>query len=422
MAASRALPGEHNPVKAPSASPLGASARTLPTGIRDINQLKILRLLSQNPGLSRHQVVQRTGLAKATVSQITNELFLRGLLREIDEPAGKLTVGRPPTKLEFTTRRTTIGIEITGSQCTAALTDLHARPLRIRSAPLETHAVPAVVGALTRQVRQLSNPLAGGTVVGVGVAVPGIVGSARSSVRLAENLGWEDVPLGELLADATGVPVTLINRTNAGALAEYRLGSGRGATNLVYASLNVGIGAGVVIDGQLYEGATGCAGELGHITVDRNGERCRCGNRGCLELVAALPALLRSYNHPVAAAPGHNHHTASLLRAADELRQQANAGDADALAVVQQAARYFGLAVAQLANAFNPDTVVIDTPLLKNDTLFLPEFTEALADYTFPVAFSGLKTAAASFGARGGAIGAAMFAIDEVLISGRVRS
>lgn len=421
MAAPSAFPRDHNAVDGPNASRPEARAHTPPTGIRDINQLRILRLLSQNPGLSRHQVAQRTGLAKATVSQITNELFSRGLLREIDEPAGEPTVGRPPTKLEFTVRRLTIGIEITGSQCTAALTDLHARTLRIKSGPLETPTVPAVVGALARQVRQLSATLPEDAVIGIGVAVPGIVGSARSTVRLAENLGWEDVPLGQLLAGATGVPVTLINRTNAGALAEYRVGSGRGATNLVYASLNVGIGAGVIIDGQLYEGATGCAGELGHITVDRNGERCRCGNRGCLELVAALPAILRSYNHPVATAPGH-HHTASLLRAADELRQRANAGDAGALAVVQQAARYFGLAVAQLANAFNPDTVVIDSPLLKSDTLFLPEFTEALADYTFPVAFSGLKTAAASFGARGGAIGAAMFAIDEALASGRVRS
>lgn len=401
-------------------SQLGAGARSLPTGIRDINQLRVLRLLSRNPGVSRQQVAQSTGLAKATVSQITNELLLRGLLREIDEPASQPTVGRPATKLEFTTKRVAIGIEITGSQCTAALTDLHARLLRIKTRRLETPTVSAVLDALTRQVQQLSSSVGEDGVMGIGVAVPGVVDSARSSVRLAENLGWTDVPLGRLLADATGIPMVLINRTNAGALAEYRVGSGRGATNLVYASLNVGIGAGVILDGEIYEGATGCAGELGHLTVDPNGKHCRCGNRGCLELVAALPAVLGSYKHPVVTAPGHHRHAPSLLRAADELRQRANAGEPDAVAVLRRAARYFGLAVAQLANAFNPDAVVIDTPFLKNDTVFTPAFMDALSDYTFPVAFSGLKTSAASFGARGGAMGAAMFAIDEALVSGRV--
>ena len=259
---------------------------------KDANALRILSILRSRPGTSRTQLAQQTHLGKATVSVLVQELINESLVCEDGNGVPPATAGRPPVSLRLnSTARFSIGLEITGRECISALTDLYANPLRVMRKPMCDPTVATAVDCLAESVTGLLEGYDKGALLGIGVGVPGPVDAARRRVIRAENIGWTDVPLGPLLEERLGTPVTVVKRQNAGALGEYWHGVGRGKANLLYISVAVGIGCGVIIGGKLYEGASGSAGEIGHMTVIPDGRPCRCGSNGCLETVSSLPAI-----------------------------------------------------------------------------------------------------------------------------------
>jgi glucokinase-like ROK family protein len=389
-----------------------------PTSGKEINQFRVLNLLRLFPGISRSEIVGRTSLSKATVSTIVSELINEELVHEVGTGIQPASAGRRPVKLRLNGRiRLSIGIELTGSECIAALTDLYSEPLDIVRYPMAESSVDTSMKILVEAINQLLQGYNATRLLGVQIGVPGPVDANRQRVAQAENIGWFDVPLGPMLTERISQPVTVVKRQNAGAVGEYWHGIGKGHDNLLYVSLGVGIGCGIIIRGDLYEGANGSAGEIGHMTVVPDGYRCKCGNRGCLETLVSLPAIAVRAREK--AKEGRE---TLLVEQAKGVFQSitghmvieaAGKGDSLAIEVIQEAARYLGIAIANLINLFNPSMVIIGGEVSELDDLFLDPVRETIQRRAFSIPQAAVEVVPSSLGSRAAAIGAATLVIDQ---------
>lgn len=242
------------------------------------------------------------------------------------------------------------------------------------------------------------------------VACPGPLDARDGVVFDPPNLpGWKQVALRAMLEAALGVPVAIVNDANAAALGEFHHGAGRGTRNLVYLTISTGIGGGVVVDGVLLEGTSGSGGELGHMTIDRNGPRCPCGNLGCLEVLGSGRAIARRYAEALATGQGA---TASdpTISARDVIRF-ATQGEQVARDIFQDAARAVGTGVVNCVNIFNPDVVVLGGGVTgAGEQLFEP--VRAMVErYALPRPRTSVRIVPAQLGLDVGLIGAAGLAI-----------
>ncbi len=257
------------------------------------HQRLVLKLLRSQPGISRSDLIRRTGLGKATISQIVSRFIEKGLLCEDGAAEQTSVAGRPPVRLRLNGEYyLAIGVELTGAECIGGLLDLYSTPLQIVRYPLPDRSVRTAVDAIGVAVQDLLVGHNRECLLGIGVGVPGMVALDRQSVLVAVNLGWFDVPLGSILGERLQMDTIIVKRQAAGALGEYWHGVGCRRSVLLYVSIGVGIGSGILVNGRLFEGASGSAGEIGHMTVIPGGERCRCGNEGCLEAVASSSAMV----------------------------------------------------------------------------------------------------------------------------------
>jgi glucokinase len=213
--------------------------------------------------------------------------------------------------------------------------------------------------------------------VGVGIGAPGPLDRKNGVVIVAPNLGWRDFPLRDAVSDRVRIPATLDNDANCATLGEWWRGAAQGTRHVVGLTIGTGIGGGIVLDGQLYHGASDVAGEVGHTTIDSTGRYCRCGNYGCLEAYASGPAIALRAREALERDEASVLHrmvneNLSLLTAAT-VYDAANNGDALALEVVRDTAKFLGTGVANLLNLLNPDVVVITGGVTRaGDRLFEP--------------------------------------------------
>ena len=326
--------------------------------VRRHNAALVLATVVADGPLSRARAAAATGLTRATVGSIVDELLDSGLLSE-QGTSSATGVGRPGTDLALAPDGAAgVGLELNIDGLTGVVVDLSgavrhrvARPGDQRgrtTASILRSAARLVDGAVDAARAQ------GLAVQGVGIAVPGLVDLGEQVLRLAPNLGWTDVAVVERLTSyaATSWPAaTLDNEANLAALGELWSGGHGGTDSFVLVNGDVGVGAGVVLDGRLHRGSRGFGGELGHLTVAPDGPLCRCGARGCLEQVAGLDAILSDAG--LAPASGSTDDALAPLIAARE------SDDPRAVAAVAGAARSLGVGVAALVNLFDVDTVVL---------------------------------------------------------------
>jgi len=214
-------------------------------------------------------------------------------------------------------------------------------------------------------------------IAGVGVGAPGPLDTDRGIVIVAPNLGWRDLPLRDRIADGTGLTATLDNAANCATLGEWWQGAARGGRVVIGLTIGTGIGGGIVLDGQIFHGASDVAAEFGHMTVDVTGRRCKCGNYGCLEAYASGPAIAaRAVEELEAGTPSAipTYVDGDLTKVtAQTVYQAAHDGDPFALDVVRETARFLGAGIANLVNVLNPDVVVVTGGVTKaGDRLFGP--------------------------------------------------
>ncbi len=313
--------------------------------VRRHNLGGLLRLLHVRGPTSRSDLTAESGLNRSTVRALTTELAEAGLVREA-ATVGRGGAGRPSILVEPRSEHVwVLAVDIGVEHLATARIGLGGVVLDRRQEPLARD--DGTVAAVLRRLRAQAGPLlaaAGTPPVGVGVAVPGIVGAG--TVRLAPNLGWEDVPLGRLLAAelGTAVPVAVGNEGDLGVVAEHLRGVAAGASDAIYLSGEVGIGGGLILGGRPLTGAGGYAGEIGHMTVNPAGRRCRCGRRGCWETEVGLDAVLRACGVPGGGL--------------DDVLAALAIGDPAAAAGMRVVGRWLGIGVANLVNIFNPEVIV----------------------------------------------------------------
>ncbi|OLB77832.1 MAG: sugar kinase [Actinobacteria bacterium 13_2_20CM_2_71_6] len=325
-------------------TPVGQSS------LRAHNMALVLRqVATTNRPVSRADVAAATGLARATVSTLVDELVRARLLAETGR-APRTGAGRPATGLVLaSTGPAGLGLEINVDYLAACVLDLagtvrHRATEWVDQRGRPPHEVVATLAQLAEAARVAADGQ-GLEIVGAAVAVPGLVQGGL--VRLAPNLDWHGVELGELLSTALGglapggLPLTMDNEANLAAVGEAVPGD-----SFVYVSGEVGIGAGIVLDGELFRGTHGWAGELGHVAVHPDGPACRCGSRGCLEQYAGQEAILAA-----AGAPPHG--------TVADIVARAGAGESRMLAALEGAGRALGVAVAGVVNLLDVGTVVL---------------------------------------------------------------
>ena len=254
-------------------------------------------------------------------------------------------------------------------------------------------------------------------VVGIGVGAPGPLDRAGGMVLIAPNLGWHDYPLRQKVSDAVGLPVALDNDANCAVYGEWWIGAGRGSRYLVGLTIGTGIGGGIVVDGKLYHGATDVAGEVGHMTIDSTGRRCKCGNYGCLEAYASGPNIAARAVEGIEAGVETRLPTytdGDLARiTAQTVYQAAHDGDEFALEVVRDTAKILGAGVANLLNIFNPDVVVIlGGVTLAGDSLFVPLQAE-VTRRAFKPAVKACRILPGELPGTAGVVGAARVFLDQ---------
>ncbi len=341
------------------------------TLIREINEALILNELRSKRLCSRADIVRETGLSGPTVSAITGRLIECGLVEERE--VGAATGGRPPVLIALRPKAGyVVGVKLTDTGLIGVLTDLDATVVARRSRPLRSTTVAGVVSAVVSVVRGLVEAAGDGRVLGVGLGLGGVIHRDTGMVRHATYFDWREEPLAQRLSTATGLTVVIDNDVNTLVASEQGWGEGRGIGNLAVVSVGRGIGLGLVLDGRLFRGATGGAGELGHTKVASDGPLCPCGASGCLEAFAGEPAM-------AAAAAVVVGRSITIAEAADGARS----GDSGLRGVFSDAGTMLGRAVGNVVNVFNPTRIILAGEGTRNSDLLLPAFELELSKTVF---------------------------------------
>ncbi|MFC5059405.1 ROK family transcriptional regulator [Saccharothrix xinjiangensis] len=367
--------------------------------VRRHNSALVLDSIMQAPGSSRAAVAARTGLTKATVSSLVDRMIGAGLVAE-GEAQARTGPGRRGTALHLSpTGPHGLGVEIGVDYLATCLVDLtgRVRARWVRPSDNRDSSPSRVLAKVASAVRTaLAEDVSVG---GVGVAVPGLVEVAGGTLRVAPNLGWREVDLrGELTRRmALDVPVLVGNEANLAALAE--LWHGDVAADFVHISGEIGIGAGIVVGGGLFEGVSGFGGEIGHLSVDPRGPRCGCGSRGCLERLAGQDEIVR----------------AAGVSGVDDLLTRLAAGDKAATTAVRSAARWLGVALAGAINLLDLPTVVLGGNYARLEPWLHDPLRAELDRRVVSAEWSPVRVVASSLGAEAAVRGAAGSAVRAIL-------
>ena len=323
---------------------------------RAINRQIVLNLLRSQP-VSRAELARRLGIQRSPVGRIVNELISQGLVRE--GATGEAVRGRKPSLLHLDSRgRCAVAVDVRVTRTYLAVTDLVGREMSAVSSFPTDRDPPGFVRHLAHEVHALLAAHAGaGRCLGVGVAFPGMLDRTGSVVMRAPALGWRDVSLKAPLAAAIGLPVEMENAAKACALAQIWEARGGGPPkDIVFLSVSDGVGVGVVVGGDLLRGRHNVAGELGHLPLSIDGPRCACGAMGCWEAYISNLATVSRYLGRSVQRPGA---TESLRLTVEDLVARAREGDVPALTSLLATARYLGLGLASIVNAFDPARIYI---------------------------------------------------------------
>lgn len=301
--------------------------------------------------------------------------------------------------------RPLVGVcDIGGTTLRVALADEEGKIVARRSEPHQTTDAQAVIEKTAREISALADAH-GGVLSGVGAAVPGPLDFRRGWIHFSPNLGWRDVGFAADLSARLHLPVVLDDDANCAALGEKWLGAGIEANDFVYLIIGTGIGGGLVLNGALYRGATGGAGEIGHGTLVPDGPLCSCGNHGCLEALAAGPAIARRANELM---PGER-------LTAQMVIERARTGEGTARHVINEAGYYLGIGLANVVNLLNPEVIAIGggVALDAGELLLAPARTE-MRRRAFASSADAVRVELAQLGDDAGLIGAARLIWDHL--------
>ena len=373
--------------------------------LRDRNRQRVMEVLRIQGRTSQSDIARATGLSRTTVHTVVGQLKESGVVVEVDGKRPEAGSGRPAVQLVLrNTSRAVLGIDFGHSHVQVAVADLAHNVLAERHRDLDVNH--RATEALDSSAEMASEVLAEAgidrmRVIGVGIGIPGPVDREHGTAGSATILpGWVGLRIADAMQARLGLAVAIENDANLGALAELTWGAGRDCTNFAYIKAATGIGAGLVIDGELLHGASGTAGEIGHTTLNERGALCYCGNRGCLETVASGPAITRL----VAEGNGETPTLAEVIaRAAD--------GDVRCRRAISDAGREMGVAIAGLCNLINPERVIVGGLLSRAGNILLQPLRDSIRRHAVQAAAERVDVREASFVERAELLGALALAL-----------
>lgn len=391
---------------------MGLSPRTGSLeSLREHNLLRVIDVLLERGVASRADIARQTGLSRTTVSSLVTDLIDRGLISERVSGDQRETAssgaGRPPVLLALDrSAGAAIGIDMGHSHLRVAVADLSHAVLAQAERAVDVDQSAADSMAVAAELVEDVLSEAGvprDRVINVGLGMPGPISNRTGALGSSTIMpGWAGVRAGEEMERQLGLPVTVENDANLGALGEALFGAGQGAQEIVYLKVSSGIGAGLIVGGRIHHGAGGTAGEIGHLLVDEDGHVCRCGNRGCLETVAAAPGLLEQLSR--------THGTDLGIQ---DVIGLARGGDPGCRRVIADAGQHIGRAVAMLCNLLNPARIIVGGDLSAAGDLLLDPLRGALRRYAIPTAAEDAEVLTGGLGEQAEVRGAVALAIGE---------
>ncbi|MFD1065711.1 ROK family protein [Oceanobacillus locisalsi] len=320
--------------------------------VKQMNKSIVFRSIKKNEPLSRAQISKRTGLNKATVSTMVSEMLDESFVYEIE--SNQSSGGRKPVLLYFNNHAGySIGIDLGVNYILAVLTDLNGHIIEEDSQTLASIEYEDVKKILVNIIKNLIKKAPESTygIIGIGIGVPGNV-DLNENILFAPNLKWENINLKAELQNELSIPVKIQNEANCGAHGEHLYGVGKNVSDLIYISVGVGVGTGIIIQNNLYTGTSGISGEMGHVTLNASGPKCRCGNHGCWELYASEQALLKQARKQKVL---NNTGDVSL----EKLEKEATTGNKEVLHILNTLGENIGIGLTTVINTFNPEMVII---------------------------------------------------------------
>jgi len=321
-----------------------------------------------------------------------------------------------------------LGIDLGGTKILTAVANSQGKMLSrdhsitpaAKGSKAVIHSVLESVGRTLGQAGIVASDLSA-----IGVGAPGLSNPDTGVLFTSPHLpGWRNMPLRNIIEKELGRKAFIINDANAAALGEFYFGAGRGARHFIYITISTGIGGGIIIDGKIYTGALGTAGEVGHMTIDDNGPLCNCGNRGCWETLASGTALAREARRRVK----EGAKTSILDYAggdmdkvtAEAIHKAAEQGDTLAGELIARTGYYVGVGLANLINIFNPELIVIGGGLSNIGDMLLGPAFEVAKERAFKESYQAVRVALAELGRNSGVLGAAAFALQEMKKTGKL--
>jgi N-acetylglucosamine repressor len=375
--------------------------------IRSINRSLLLNAIKSEGEVSRAALAHMTGLSPATVTAITGQLIEENMIFE--KNTGDSTGGRPPIMLALNPRGGfVIGVKLMEDHAVGALTDLNASILAKDSIDLPDRQLESSVEVLAELVNRLvkSARIKKKQLMGVGLGLAGVVDFGKGIVKQNPYFGWKDIPLRDLIKNKLRVPVYIDNDVNTLTLSEKWLEPGLKEDNFIVITIGRGIGMGIVINGQIYRGKGGGAGELGHVMVDPNGPLCDCGKHGCLESFLGDRALVQYAKTQLDVS----------IETLDELIKRAET-DEKAANILAYGGKLLGVQIANLVNIFDPKLIIVSGEGIRMGEVFFSAVHSTFNEHVMPGLAKDTEIRIDSWGDDIWALGAASLVIAEIFSS-----
>ncbi|MDD4895443.1 MAG: ROK family transcriptional regulator [Atribacterota bacterium] len=378
--------------------------------IKKWNLSSIFKTIQTKGPISRVELAKITGYSPGTVSNHVRTLIEKGYVIETNK--GISSGGRKPVQLIINSNKAYIlSVEIEVNQIKTVLFNLDMKMISKSTIPIESkdNYLETLTKLFSEIDRMIGKHLISlDNLLGIGVAVPGLIDKGKGMLEFAPNLGWKAVPIVRIFKDRYSLPIILNNEAKAAAIGE-RASFYPDINNMVFVSINEGIGCGIFLNGKLYRGASGNAGEFGHITIDTNGPLCHCGNRGCWETFASETYIVNSYLK----LPGSN---SQLTKTKRDIYQYGKNGDLKIRAIFAETGKNIGIGLVNIINGLSPELLVIGGGIVEIKDFIYDEIINKLKENALTINYKKTTIKFSKLGSL-----AAVYGMAELIINERIR-
>jgi len=387
--------------------------------MKQLNLSIILQIIRKNKSISRADIAGISGLTPASVTNITRDLMKINFIKEAG--FGESKGGRPPVMLELNPDAGyIIGINLGPGVIEGIVTNLNAKILIEKSVIIKNIKKENVIDKLYNIIEDIikNSGIKKDEIIGIGMAVHGVVNSMTGISEFAPYYHWKKVPIKNLVEEKFGYPVIIDNDVRAMALGESWFGIAKGITNFVTINISNGIGSGIMIANKLYNGVDFSAGEIGHLVVDPDGPKCSCGNYGCLESVASNISIVKKAIKLLKQGAETN-----LLDFLDGgldsinvkvICEAANKGDKVCISILEETGRYIGIAISNIVNILNPKQVVIVGDLMESRDIVLKSIKNTVGNLALELPASNVKILPSGLGKNAATVGGITLILSEL--------